>query len=254
MSRLIRTDFHVHTNLSDCGHPQASLEAVLRGAQEAELEAVGVADHVFLPEHRARPRTARGQLPKQVGGLRVYVSCEAEMRSPTETTIDAAFAQELDYVVMSASHLYNVGVWLPQDLDLRGMAAYVLELTRGAIESGLADIVAHPMSVPACPVTFEELVESLDLEAWKRTAEAAAKAGVAIECNPRYLRQAPEAAKVLFTWVVDAGCKVSIDSDGHHPDLVGCRGPEYAPEEEIRALGIGEDCLWRPEDRISGRR
>jgi len=254
LSRLIRTDFHVHTNLSDCGHAEATLKAVLEAAREAELEAVGIADHVFLPEHRARPRRAREQLPKRVGDLRVYVSCEAEMRSPTETTIDAAFAEELDYVVMSASHLYNVGVRLPPDLDLRGMAAYVLELTRGAIDSGLADIVAHPMSVPAGPVRFEDLVGSMDLEAWKRTTEAAAEAGVAIEVNPRYLRQAPEAAKLLFTWVVDAGCKVSIDSDAHHPDLVGCRGPQYAPEEEIRALGIGEDCLWRPEDRISGRR
>ena len=49
MSRLIRADWHVHTNLSDCGHIDAAPMAMVIAAQEAGLDAIGLSDHVYLP-------------------------------------------------------------------------------------------------------------------------------------------------------------------------------------------------------------
>jgi len=254
LSRLIRADWHIHTHLSDCGTPEATPEAIIRVAKEAGLEAIGLTDHVILREHRRRPAMVRAQVEKETNGLRVYVGCEADMQSPTRATIDEEFAAGLDYVIMSASHLYVSGVERPRDLSPRSMAALILELTTGAIESGLADIVAHPFGVPESPFTFDEIVSEVDEEALLRRGEEAARAGVAFECNPRYLRRSPGAAGWLFSCLLETGVKLAVSSDAHHPQNVGCQGPQYATEAELREAGIVEDCLWRIEDRKGAAR
>jgi len=254
LGRLIRADWHIHTHLSDCGHAEATPAAVISAAQQAGLEEVGFTDHVILPEHRERPRILRRQVPRAAEGLRVYVGCEADMQSPTRASIDAGFASELDFVVMSASHLYDEGVSRPEGLTARQTAALCTELMLAAIASGLADIIAHPFGVPASPFTFEEIAAEADHDGWMRVAEAAARAGVAIEYNPVYLRYAPEVAHWLFPPLLDAGVKLALNSDAHHPANVGCRGPGYASDEELRAEGLTEDRVWRIEDRVSAGR
>lgn len=240
----------MHTYLSDCGHPEATPEAMVAAAREAGLEAMGFTDHVIFPEDRARPAALRLELAARVEGLRVFIGCEADMQSPTRMTIDREFAAGLDYVILAASHLYVPGVELPAELNPRTMAALILELTRAAIATGLADIIPHPFAVPSCPYAWQELVAAADREAVSRVAEAAARAGVAIELNPRFLRLAPEEATWLFTRVLEAGCKFAISSDAHHPSHVGCRGERYATEDELRALGVTEDRVWSIEDRL----
>jgi histidinol phosphatase-like PHP family hydrolase len=227
---------------------------MVRAAQEAGLEAIGITDHIIFPKDRVRPGLVRARLPREMDGLRVYVGCEADMQSASRCSIDAEFAAGLDYVVMAASHLYVGGVELPPQLDPRGMASFIVELMNAAIANGLADIIAHPFGVPECPYAWEELIAAADPDAISRTAETAARAGVAMELNPRYLRQAPEAARWLFRRVLEAGCKLALSSDAHHPSNVGCRGTRYATEEEMRAEGITEDRLWSVEDRVSPRR
>lgn len=254
MPRLIRADWHIHSNLSDCGHPEATPEAIVRAAQEAGLEAIGITDHVIFAKDRLRPGLIRRQLPAQVGGLRIWVGCEADMQSATRASIDAEFAAGLDYVIMSASHLFDMGMEQRADLDAKGMVSFVLELMNGAIASGLADIIAHPFGVPECPFAWEELIAAVDQSALSRTTEAAARAGVALEFNPRYLRQSPEATRWLFRRVREAGCKLALSSDAHHPAHIGCRGPRYASEAEIRDLGIKPEDLWSVEHRVSAGR
>lgn len=255
MPYLCRRDFHVHTHYSDCGQPEATPEAVLNAAREAGLEALGIADHVIFPEDRSRPSMVRQQLPEEADGLRVYVGCEADMQSPTRCTIDPEFAAGLDFVVMSASHLYLPGMELPPDLDPPAMAAFILELTEAAIRTGLADIIAHPFVVPGGPWDFEQLVEAADPSSIDHVAQAAARAGVAMELNPKQLQITPDAARGLYRRLLEAGVKLAINSDAHHPRDVGCRSDGYAGEEEMREVGVTEDCLWRIEDRTgTGRR
>lgn len=254
MSRLIRADWHVHTNLSDCGQPEATPEAIIAAAQEAGLQAIGLTDHVYLPEHRDRPRTLRSRVPRHAGQLRIYIGCEADMQSPTRCSIDAEFAAGLDYVILSGTHLYDEGVSRPDRLTARETAALCLELMQAALETGLADIIAHPFGVPGSPFTFDEIAAEASRDAWLRLGQAAARAAVAIEYNPRYLRQAPDAAHWLFSPLLDTGVKLAINSDAHHPDSVGCRGPRYADEAELLAEGVTEDRVWRIEDGASQRR
>ena len=249
----MRADWHVHTNLSDCGHIDAAPMAMVRAAQDAGLEALGFTDHVYLQEHRVRPGRVRALLPRELDGIRIYVGCEADMQTPTRVSIDRELADELDYVMVAASHLFDPGVERRGRMDAKGMVRLIIDFTNGAIESGMADIIAHPFGVPMCPFEWTELIEAVDGSEWSATAQAAARAGVALEFNPRYLKQAPEQAMWLFGKVLEAGCKVTVSSDAHHPSNVGCRGPAYASEEEMRAAGVRDEDVWRIEHQAAGR-
>ena len=249
-----RRDFHVHTRYSDCGQPEATPEAMVQAAREAGLEALGIADHVIFPHDRSRPAMVRQQLPQEADGLRLYVGCEADMQSPTRCTIDPEFAADLDFVVMAASHLYLPGVELPPDLDPPAMAAFILQLTEAALRTGLTDIIAHPFVVPSGPWGFEELVGAADPAAIDRVAQMAAREGVAMELNPKQVRITPDAAGWFYRRLLEVGVKLAVNSDAHHPRDVGCRSEKYAGEEELREVGLTEDCLWRIEDRAETNR
>jgi histidinol phosphatase-like PHP family hydrolase len=245
LSKLIRTDFHIHSFLSDCAAPTATLEAVVAAGREAELEAIGISDHVFFGRHRGRPAIARRALPREVDGMSVCVGCEADMQAPDRVAIDAEFAAGLDYVMVSASHLYDPGVEQEFIDEPRSMVAYMLDLMRGAINLGYVDIIVHPLHVPACRYSFADFAKAADEANLRSVARMAAEAGVAMECNPRFLRAAPEEAKRLFSAFLEEDCILSINSDAHRPSSIGCRGPGFATEEALRALGIDEDRLFQ---------
>ena len=251
LQKLVQTDWHIHTALSDCGRAEATPEAIVEAAKAAGLRAIGITDHVIYPEQRERPRLAREQIPSHLEGLEVYVGCEADTFSPTSFSIDRDFAAGLDYVIMSASHLYLPQVQKPGGLSPRTMAELIVRLMLAAINSGLSDIIAHPFGVPESPFPFQAIVGEVRREELLGVGAAAVRAGVAIELNPRYLRQAPDAARWLFGTLLETGVKFAVNSDAHHPDGVGCRGPRYASEEEVRREGITEDRLWSIEDRVS---
>jgi histidinol phosphatase-like PHP family hydrolase len=245
VSKLIRTDFHVHTHHSLCGHREATPEAVVRAAREAGLEAVGIADHLVAPSNFDRPRLVREQLPAHLDGIRVYVGGEAEMHARDHPSISPDFAAALDFVVFSASHLHNIGDHALRGLDLPDMLSFMLDLMWGVVETGYTDILAHPFHAPMCRFTFGDLVRAVGVARLRPLAQAAAEAGVAIECNPRFVRAEPDAAAWLFRQFLDAGCKLAINSDAHHPAHVGCRGDQFAAEDELRAIGITEESVWR---------
>ncbi len=221
---------------------------------EAKLEAIGVSDHIFLPKHRERARIARAALPREVDGMRVYVGCEADMQSPTRCAIDAEFAATLDYVMIAASHLYDPGVERGFIEQPRSMAAYMIELMRGAIETGFADIITHPLHVPAPGCSFPDFVAAVDERALREVARLAAESGVAFECNPSFLVKHAEASKRLFTLLLEEGCTLAINSDAHSPRGIGCRAPAYASEDDLRDLGITEERVFRIEERKATRR
>ncbi len=252
MGRLIRTDFHIHTNHSVCGSPEATPPAIVRAAHEAGLDAIALIDHVSTPAHFAAPMLVREELPGDLGGLRVYVGCEADMLALDKPSIPRDYAAQMDLVLFSPSHLDRLGPNVLDGLDGPAIAALVLDLTRTAIGTGYADIIAHPFHVPTggCP-SFGELATAVDERDLRDLLALAADTGVAMEANPRFLKADPPAATWLFRLFMEMGCKLAVNSDTHHPRGVGCRGPAFATEADLRAVGITEDHLFRIEDRVT---
>ena len=251
MSRLITTDFHIHTNHSLCGSPEATTQAVVQAAQDTGLEAIAITDHLVAPINFERPRLVREELPDHLDGLRVYVGGEVDMRARDQAAVTREYAAGLDLVVMSASHLRNIDGALLK-MGPRDLAAFVLDLMEGAVETGYADVIAHAFHVPNCRHPFGDIVQAVDEVKLGETLAKAAGAGVAMEVNPRFLKAAPEQATWLFQLFLETGCKVSIGSDAHHPRHIGCRGDRFASEDDLRAIGMGEEHLFRIEDRAAG--
>ena len=221
---------------------------MLCAGRAAGLEAIGFSDHVIYPQHRERPGLLRARVPDEYGGMRVCIGCEADVLSETEIAIDRDFADSLDFVILSASHLNVPGAGHPRGLTAQEEAAYIIRLMHVCVESGLADVIAHPFCVPVPTYSFEELATAAEPDALLRLGEAAARAGVAIEYNPRELRRSPVAARWLYDLFLQAGVMLAVNSDAHRPSSVGCRGPQHAAEEEMRAAGVTEERLWRVEE------
>ncbi len=177
--------------------------------------------------------------------MRVYVGCEANMQSPTRCVIDAEFAATLDYVLIAATHLFDPGVEHEFPNEPRAMAAYMIEMMRSAVATGFADVVVHPFHVPQSAYTFADFVPAVDEAALRDLARFAANSGVAFECNPRFVRAHPDASKRLFPLLLEEGCTLAVNSDAHSPAGIGCRGAAFASEDNLRALGITEDRLFR---------
>lgn len=251
MGRLKGTDFHVHTTMSECANREATPETVIRRGQEEGLTAIGISDHIFTEADFSKPRALRVQLPRAVGNMAIYVGCEAEMHAPDHPTIDMAYAAERDFVVMAATHLYFLGDKM-DDMDAPDLADLICDLTLGALESGCADILAHPFRVNGCRFSFPVLVGAVKRDRLMRLAQRAARQRVAIECNPRFVREYPDAATWLFRCFLEAGCKLSIGSDAHWPVDIGCNTDEFASEDDLRDLGLSEESLWTIEDRVTG--
>jgi histidinol phosphatase-like PHP family hydrolase len=125
------------------------------------------------------------------------------------------------------------------------MTAYMLDLMRGAMGLGFVDIVVHPLHVPACQYSFGDFVRVADEAEVRGVARMAAETSVALECNPRFVKAAPAETKWLFGLFLEEGCLLAINSDAHHPAHVGCRGRQFATEEELRAIGIREEHVFR---------
>jgi len=249
LGKLIRSDFHIHTIHSECGEPGATPWATVRAAQEAGLEAIALTDHVAFPAHFSAPKLVREQLPADLGGVRVYVGCEAEMLGRGKPSISREYAAEMDLVLFSASHLHNADPRLLHKAEPPAIASFVLDLMVGAIETGYADILAHPFHVPLCRHSFGIIASAANERDLRDALAMTAEAGVAMETNPRFLRQEPAEAAWLFRLFMEMGCKVAINSDTHHPSGVGCRGPKFATEAELRAIGISEEHLFSIEER-----
>ncbi len=251
LGRLKGTDFHVHTTMSECANREATPETVIRRGQEEGLTAIGISDHIFTEADFSKPRALRAQLPRAVGNMAIYVGCEAEMHAPDHPTIDMAYAAERDFVVMATTHLYFLAGRMGQ-MDAPALVDLISDLMLGALESGCTDILAHPFRVNDCPFSFPDLVGAIDRDRLMRLAQRAARQRVAAECNPRFVRQYPDAATWLFGCFLEAGCKLSIGSDAHWLVDIGCNTDEFAGEDDLRAIGLTEQSLWTIEDRVTG--
>ena len=101
------------------------------------------------------------------------------------------------------------------------------------VESGLFDVVTHPLRLIASKLEPPgDLADRLD-----ELAEAAASAGVAIEINGSDLRIARPLVEQLVVAVARRNAPVSLGSDAHRPRTVGSVLPAI---DLLRAAGVRE--------------
>lgn len=234
-------DYHVHSNYSD----GAFLFRMVAAAEDAGLDAVGIADHCILPvsERQRHNRNAVGfsldatyerrraaidRLDER-GDLDVYDAVEMDYDPRAEEDIADFLAEvDFDYAIGSVHSVDDTFVqWDGEfaDMDEGELDAFVddyYDALVDLVESELFAIAAHP-----------DLVERTDslrgrstVDHYRRVADAFTDSRTVPELNAgRALREigVVHPADEFLEALLDRGVEVTLGTDAHEPEELGPR-------------------------------
>ena len=263
MRSIFENDFHVHTHHSPCAEDKFNAHPLrmLAHAESLGIKVIGFTDHFAQYPEEAIPFLApcgpaiidrlREELQANPTEVQALVGCEADQMALDALSIDAAYAERLDFVVVAASHFHLTGVQQPPSLEPRSVAEHFLAFLRAALEHGFVSAIAHPFYAPGNvlgdPETYMAQIRDAELY---EIAELARENRIAMELNghlgrePGYLR----ATKRFFQICRGVGVKLTFGSDAHHPRGLGS---SPALEDAITFLGLGPDDFLSADELTS---
>jgi putative hydrolase len=222
----LKGDCHTHSDWSDGGSP---IDVMARAARDLGHEYIVLTDHSprltiangLSPERLRKQLEVVAQVNEELAPFRILTGIEVDILEDGSLDQDPKQLSELDVVVAS------VHSKLRQDAE--GMTQRMV----AALANPLVDILGHCTGRIVVGRGRPESTFDADL-----VFAAAAKFDKAVEINSRPERLDPP--KRLLRQVIDAGCKVSIDSDAHAPGQLawqpyGCERAEECgvPVESI---------------------
>ena len=239
----ITQDLHMHTHLSSCAKPEATLEAYVEQAASLGIDTLGIADHLwddrialtsdmywhhfYQPQNLQHVLKAREEVKSiDTKGLRILFGAEAEY-DPVRG--DIALSEEageiLDFVLIPNSHTHMM---MPKSHyePYQAHADFMLKATRDILKSPMAKYVtalAHPFDAVACPYDKALLYPLIPESEYRDVFSMAAEKGIAIEINTSpFLNKSDEEIRENPKWQFfdiarQCGCKFTFGSDCHHP-------------------------------------
>lgn len=213
---------------------QAPLAAMAAAAERAGLRTLGVSEHLYqIREGRALytdpPSEGRiYELEDYVNqvrwtaapGVQLRLAVEVDFLPGREAEV-AAFldgAAEWDYVIGSVHRVGGYAINTHHPLGLtegwRVWRAYAAAQL-AAVETGLYDVLAHPVRLArrlSPPPYLGDLLAEV--------AERAARRGMAIEINTPDVAECPAASTRLVEICRRAGVRVTLGSDAHRPQEI----------------------------------
>ncbi|MBO7150820.1 MAG: PHP domain-containing protein [Clostridia bacterium] len=233
----ITHDLHIHTTLSLCGKPDATVENYFAAAKERGLTKLGFADHMW---DEKIPLASAGFYEKQgvshvlslkdtlknvdTNGIKVLVGCETEydpLRGDIAITQESA--EKFDFVLVPTSHTHMM---MPKEFlyPYEKHIEFMVQAYENAINSPVSRYItamAHPFAAVCCPYDRKILLRMIDDDTYKRVFTKTAEKGIAVEISLVDFRTASredvEASPLLrmFSIAKDCGCKFTFGSDAH---------------------------------------
>ena len=197
----LRGDLHLHSDWSDGGH---TIEAMARHAIELGHDYIALTDHSprLSVAHGLEPDRLREQLEvvarlnEELAPFRILTGIEVDILDDGALDQERDLLEQLDVVVAS--------VHSKLAMESKAMTERMI----AALASPHVDILGHCTGRMVVGRGRDESAFDADL-----VFAAAAHLDKAVEINSRPERLDPPMR--LLERVVDAGCKVSIDSDAH---------------------------------------
>ncbi len=223
--RRFSYDLHTHSVYSDgTGTPMENVMA----AEEKGLELVAITDHgpaspEGLTEGSFRRLLAEVKEAERMCSVRALAGVEANIVSPDGgLDVTPAMLEEADVVLAGVHHPHLIA---PGAASVEELKAAVVRATIECMESGEADVIAHPVWI------LEELRCHVTVEEAREIAETAADTGTALELNVRHLPR----DFTLYQIAVQVGAPITVGSDAHSPWEVG----EFKPVSKVlRRVGL----------------
>ena len=238
----IEHDLHIHTYLSSCcsAKEQQTPRKIVSLAEQMGMQAIGFADHLwmnpaiapnawYLPQDERQIERLRQDLSRIETSVKIRVGCEAETMAPGKFSITREFAESLDFVLLSCSHIHMADgtVEQPKSHAPRDVAELLLKLFLSGVQSGLPTSIAHPfglIGVGPLKGLYEPMLNSISDAELSDAFHVAAENRVAIEINaaavvpgnmqPDFSLDTPVR---MITLAKQAGCKFTFGSDAHDP-------------------------------------
>jgi len=261
MKFQIDHDLHIHSVITPCaGHdPRQTKEAILSYGLAAGLKLINVADHLWDEKvscagynlwldvgcslEKGKTLLPLPQSPhcKFLFGMEVDVDLQGNLAVSREEM------DNLDFMVISPSHLHLAGFTVPVDLpeDAQTHKKWYLNKLHRLLD--IDDLpwhktgLAHPTCSLACskdPVRMFDIITDDEYEAvWTRLRDR----GMGIEINPDSNISAEDLPHILRPYKIAraVGCKFYLGGDCHTPDAIPNVRPRW--EQFIDLLGLTED-------------
>lgn len=261
MKFQIDHDLHIHSIISPCaGHdPRQTKEAILSYGITAGLKLINVADHLWdekVPcagynlwlDSGCSLEKGKTLLPlPQSPHCKFLFGIEADMDLSGNLAASREEMDNMDFVVISPSHLHLAGFAVPPDLpaDAETHKKWYLERMHHLLS--MDDLpwpktgLAHPTCSLACtqdPLRMFDIITDDEYEEmWTRLRDR----GMGIEINPDGLLTPETMASILRPYQIAkaVGCRFYLGSDCHTPDAIPRAKPRW--EQFIDLLHLTED-------------
>lgn len=240
----ITQDLHMHTHLSRCAKPEATLEAYIAQASALGLDTLGIADHLWddaVGLHDSFTRLCNFYKYQNVPhvlsireeaknvdtkGLRILFGAEAEYDPVRcDIALSEEAAQALDFIIVPNSHTHMVmqnSLYEPH----RAHADYMLKAMRDILRSPLSQYItalAHPFEAVCCPYDKSLLYPLISESEYREVFSEAKEKNIAVEINTSsFLNKSDDEIKLdpkwsFFAIAKECGCRFTFGSDCHHP-------------------------------------
>lgn len=245
--------YHTHTDLSHCGRPEMTFEAVIDVAFAAGYSAVGFSDHIHPvgvtdhPAHAARLRQYRQMRKRLSPPLQVYIGGEFDVVTPGRMVECDEIAAECEFFLVAPNH-YHVHWIQSPDGDAARVAKNELDAIETALDWAHTNAIAHPFAGnvgrPDCGPC--EQYRACDRIRLRELLARAVERGIALEIQPKFwyqLETAGELAELFDSWL-DLGGLVAMGSDAHTLDSLRQWAQRY--HEIVQRFSLTPDNLWHP--------
>jgi len=238
LRRALRGDCHTHSDWSDGGSP---IREMAEAARDLGHEYMVLTDHSprlsvangLSPERLRDQLSVVRRLNEELAPFRVLTGIEVDINEDGSLDQEPELLARLDVVVASVHSKLR----MPRDEMTERMVM--------AIANPHMDILGH--CTGRIVVGRGRPESEFDPEI---VFEACRRFDVAVEINSRPERRDPP--KRLLRLAVEAGCKVSIDTDAHAPgqldwQVIGCERAAacgVAVESVVNAMGAADLVSW----------
>lgn len=242
-------DYHIHTNLSNCGHKDALPAAYAALAAGEGITDIGFSNHMWdekIPgasqwysnQTVTHVLSIRDELPEDSlaeWGVRVHVGCEIDIDKHFTVGMASDTRALFDYVLVATSHLHMKDFAIDRNVtSLPEVRTILLRRVDAALNACVADGIAHPFGVLGFYDRQDELLGGYTDGELIGVFRAAADAGVSLELNATAVLDHPGETdadgfsiqdKRLFTLARECGCRFHLGTDAHWPEAF-CRHRE----------------------------
>lgn len=235
----IEHDIHLHTHLSLCAQPEATVEEYVRYAKAQGIRTIGISDHFwdesvpgawewYQKQNYAHILESKEDIKRCEGdGVKILFGAECEYSYATHgVAITPEIASELDFLLVPNSHTHMT---MPKNFyeDRRRHAEFMLNAYYDIIESDVSEYItaiAHPFDAVCCPYDNEECYREISDAEFRDCFKKTAEKGIGIEINTASFAKKDIALieKSGYLRMVrlarECGCKFTFGTDSHHPN------------------------------------